>query len=143
MRDPKQAERLSGNRVIVLLNPTAGRERRESHAEFSRAVEDLGYDVGMVSSPTEFCTQAEEWRTSGDLRAVVAVGGDGTIELVANHVHPDVPIAVLPRGTENLLAKHFRLPSDPQSAARLVHDAGTVARIDAGQAGRPSVPDHV
>jgi diacylglycerol kinase family enzyme len=46
---------------------------------------------------------------------VVAAGGDGTLNEVINRV-TGVPVGLLPLGTENLMARHFRLS---RSAGRL------------------------
>ncbi len=42
------------------------------------------------------------------LRCIVAAGGDGTVADLVNR-HPGVPIAVLPLGTENLLARYLAI----------------------------------
>jgi YegS/Rv2252/BmrU family lipid kinase len=65
-------------------------------------------------------------------RAVIAAGGDGTVQLVANRVPPELPVAVFPLGTENLLAKHFGIRRDIDAACRLV-DEGRVLPMDVGQ----------
>ncbi len=66
-------------------------------------------------------------------RCLVAAGGDGTVAALIND-HPGVPIAVLPTGTENLFARHFRLDRRPERLARAI-DAGRVAALDLGLAG--------
>ena len=49
---------------------------------------------------------------------VVALGGDGTINEVAEGmVHSSVPLAILPAGTANVLATEMRMGSDPRRAA--------------------------
>jgi diacylglycerol kinase family enzyme len=49
---------------------------------------------------------------------VVAAGGDGTINEVAEGmVHSDVPLAVLPGGTANVLASEMKLGSKPEGVA--------------------------
>jgi diacylglycerol kinase family enzyme len=50
------------------------------------------------------------------LLCVVAVGGDGTIRDLIERL-PDVPIAILPRGTENLLARWLGTPRSPERLA--------------------------
>lgn len=49
---------------------------------------------------------------------IIAAGGDGTINEVANGMlHSGVPLAILPGGTANVLATEMRLPIDLERAA--------------------------
>jgi diacylglycerol kinase family enzyme len=68
------------------------------------------------------------------LRAVVAAGGDGTVAAVVNRTPAETPLAVLPLGTENLLAKYMHMSVSPWQLSRAILHGATV-RIDAGQAG--------
>jgi diacylglycerol kinase family enzyme len=64
----------------------------------------------------------------------VAAGGDGTVGLLTNRLPPGIPLAVLPLGTENLLAKHLSVAADAGSVAHSI-GAGHFVRLDAGLAG--------
>jgi len=58
-----------------------------------------------------------------DCDIVVAAGGDGTINAVANGLAlapRDMPLAVLPLGTANVLAREIGLPRDPDRLAELI-----------------------
>lgn len=44
---------------------------------------------------------------------VIAVGGDGTVGDVINNLAPDIPLATLPCGNENLFAQEFGFSADP------------------------------
>jgi diacylglycerol kinase family enzyme len=65
-------------------------------------------------------------------RCLVAVGGDGTVAALVNE-GPATPIAVLPTGTENLFAQHFRYSRCPSRLAATI-EHGRTTRIDLGQA---------
>jgi YegS/Rv2252/BmrU family lipid kinase len=69
-----------------------------------------------------------------DFGCVVAVGGDGTINEVLNGM-PDggPPVAQIPVGTANVLAKTFGLPRGAVAAADLIH-RGTTTEVDLGLA---------
>ena len=64
--------------------------------------------------------------------AVLAVGGDGTVNEVVNGLAgSETLMAVLPAGTANVWAREVRLPRHPATAARLL-DHGSIHRIDLG-----------
>jgi YegS/Rv2252/BmrU family lipid kinase len=72
-----------------------------------------------------------------DIDIVVAVGGDGTINAVANGLAQagrEVPLAVLPFGTANVLAREIGLPRDPDALAELIA-AGAARPIWPGRIG--------
>jgi diacylglycerol kinase (ATP) len=68
-----------------------------------------------------------------DVRCVVAAGGDGTVASVINEPAPDVPLAVMGLGKENLFARALALPADPLALARALV-AGRTRRLDLGTA---------
>jgi len=61
--------------------------------------------------------------------ALVAVGGDGTINEVANGYPPSggPPLAVIPSGTANVLAKEIRLPRRPARLADVISDGREIS----------------
>jgi YegS/Rv2252/BmrU family lipid kinase len=66
---------------------------------------------------------------------VVNVGGDGTLNEVANALAgAGVAVATLPLGTANVVARELRIPTDPAVLAGLIASATTRA-VDAGRAG--------
>ncbi len=68
-----------------------------------------------------------------ELRAVVALGGDGTVSSVRNLTPLEVPILPVPMGTENLFGRYIgqRLRGH---AVRETIDRGVVVRLDLGRA---------
>src|SRR6266852_1345213 len=66
---------------------------------------------------------------------VIVCGGDGTIHEVINGLaETRVPMAIVPGGTANVLAKELGIPLDlPQAVDRIV--GGTATRVALGKAG--------
>jgi YegS/Rv2252/BmrU family lipid kinase len=120
-------------RVVICQNPTAGaRSGVVLVDQLSQLLRDRGLQVESSTDPEQWSIKASQYLRQGELRAVVAAGGDGTVAHVANMTDSGTPIAVLPLGTENLLAKHLGM-STPAVVARAVH-AGTQRQMDAGSA---------
>ena len=122
--------------VVISLNPKSGSTDRRSIVD--QLVEELlsrGLDVRLLTDIEEVKSAVAELNEHGKsrLRAVVAAGGDGTVSLLANTLPPHTPIAILPLGTENLLAKYLGLTADATHVAEMIA-AGQTVRLDAGRA---------
>ncbi len=61
---------------------------------------------------------------------VIAVGGDGTISLVAQAVAGKFPMGIIPAGSANGMAKELEIPLDPQEALDIIEN-GQVSPSDA------------
>jgi diacylglycerol kinase family enzyme len=74
------------------------------------------------------------WLAVPDHRAqvlcLVAAGGDGTVNDLVNRF-PGLPLAILPMGTENLLARYLDVPHSGAELARLIA-GGERRRLDLG-----------
>jgi diacylglycerol kinase family enzyme len=125
----------SARHVIVAANPNAGARSGlpliEQLAEFLRK---RGYSVEMTTDIDQVAARSAAALANRSLRAVVAAGGDGTVGLVVNKTQPGVPVAVLPLGTENLLAQYMGVTADAEAVGQTIH-AGAAACLDAGRAG--------
>ena len=120
------------DQVLILQNPTAGRQNRQQRVQkLQQELHQLGLETTCFSDIHALTAEAERAQSNGTLRAVVAAGGDGTVGLVVNHLPAGIPISVLPLGTENLLARSFDI--QPENAAQVIHQ-GTFVRLDAGEA---------
>lgn len=120
--------------VVIQRNPKAGsRTRRSELLELIRELKLRGYQPRLFRHRDRLATWMAVPEHRQRLRCLVAAGGDGTVgDLVTRY--PQVPLAVLPLGTENLLAKYFRLSRSGRELARIVH-AGRELELDVGQLG--------
>ncbi len=120
--------------VLIILNPRAG--SRSCHARVQQIGDTLtraGFDVRMTPDLGELSALASEGLDSGGLRAVVAVGGDGTASVVRNHVPLRVPMLPVPMGTENLLGRHVTQATHPEEVCRTISE-GVIVGLDLGSA---------
>ena len=121
-------------RVVISVNPKAGAASSQQRVE--RLVSLLtagGCGVEVCTALDDAAGRAEAWHQQGQLRALVGVGGDGTAAELVNRTRPGLPLTFLPGGTENLLARYFRLGNSPETVARTVL-SGLRMSVDAGSA---------
>ncbi len=121
--------------VIVSVNPKAGAgsvEGRVSHLVQLLRQHDL--ECVVLTNLDEVATESNRLFADGRLRALIAVGGDGTVAELVNRTVPGLPLTVFPAGNENLLARHFGLGPTPEECCRTVVE-GALVQSDAGRAG--------
>lgn len=105
--------------VIVAFNPRAGTGAgKPLIGELRRLLDEYGYEAVMMDSLERLAEYAQQRAES--IYAVVAAGGDGTIEAVVNATQGRFPVAILPLGTENLLAKYLKIDADPRKLIEIL-----------------------
>jgi diacylglycerol kinase family enzyme len=96
-------------RGLLVYNPKAGGARRVDIPGLVARAAARGLD--LLALPTERPRHATELvaaRVGMALDVVAVVGGDGTVGEVAEALlHTDVPIAILPTGTANVVAREY------------------------------------
>jgi len=112
-------------RGVLIYNPTAGqRNRRRRMSDLIGEMRHRG--VELVHAPTEGPRHATEIARNFAQRGVdlvAACGGDGTISEAAWGLSGlDVPLAILPGGTSNVLARELDIPLSIDRAKELLVD---------------------
>jgi diacylglycerol kinase (ATP) len=128
---------LSGIRkATVLYNPMAGggHPRRPKHLEEARQILiKAGIDTNLLPTDGPGVAGALACRAADEgAQMVVVCGGDGTLnEAINGLAGSQVPVALLPAGTANILAKELGISWDiPRAAAQITR--GTPVRIALG-----------
>ncbi|MBM4047752.1 MAG: YegS/Rv2252/BmrU family lipid kinase, partial [Planctomycetes bacterium] len=118
--------------IALIVNPTAGRGRAATAAaEAAEHLRAAGLDVRAHATAGRGDGERLA-RDAGDVRAIVAVGGDGTFNEVLNGVGGrDVPLGLIPVGTANVLARELGLPLDVRRACAVIA-AGHSRTVDVG-----------
>src|SRR5882672_2250054 len=135
--------------ALLIHNPNAGgggAPRRAKLDTARRILEARGIraDLAETTAPGEAIEIARRASTDGR-QLVIACGGDGTINEVVNGLAGSqnghrVPLALLPAGTANVLAKELELSWDiPKAAEQLA--SGSVREIALGLATPLEQPD--
>lgn len=96
-------------------------------------LERRGFATHAAEQLDEILATVSRFEAEDSLQAVVCAGGDGTAGLLVNRLPAGFPLAVLPLGTENLLAKYLGISPDPDQVAQMIDD-GRVVTMDVGRA---------
>jgi len=120
--------------VGVAANADSGRGRgRERVERLVSSLGRMGLDAVVAWTPDERAALVAASDDDPSCRCLVAAGGDGTVAALINE-RPARPITVLPAGTENLFARHFRVRPSPEDVAATIALC-QVMPIDLGQTG--------
>ncbi|XZE37184.1 diacylglycerol/lipid kinase family protein [Pirellulaceae bacterium SH501] len=107
--------------VLIAANPKSGNtDRQELVQALARQLSDEGYHTEVVSQLEALQDRIQTLNGEGELNAVVAAGGDGTVSAVATRTPASIPIAILPLGSENLLAQYYSIPRNPSHCAKTI-----------------------
>lgn len=126
-------------RALLITNPAAARTEPLAVKAVLRALRAAGWQAEVLATggPGDARRLAEYGRSEG-VDVVGVFGGDGTtMQAAAALVGTDLPLAVIPGGTGNLLAGNLRIPASPARAAQVLM-RGRPRRIDLGRVERPA-----
>ncbi|HQZ83478.1 MAG TPA: diacylglycerol kinase family lipid kinase [Pyrinomonadaceae bacterium] len=122
---------------LVIVNPksASGSTRENWAATASELRTHFGpYSAAFTKGPGDATAIAERAAREGR-GFIIACGGDGTVNEVANGIirsGADTELGVLPSGTGGDLRRSLNIPNDPREAARALRD-GSAKFIDAGK----------
>jgi diacylglycerol kinase family enzyme len=101
------------------------------------SLRQAGYQVQVISDLAELAAVTGNATEGSVIRAVIAVGGDGTAACVRRLVPLHIPMLPVPMGTENLLARYLGQAATA-AAVRSTVERGVVIGLDLGRAnGQP------
>jgi YegS/Rv2252/BmrU family lipid kinase len=111
--------------ALLIHNPNAGtrghvRRRQLDQVRRILSAKGIEADLAETTGPGH-ATEIAQNASSEKRQLVIACGGDGTLNEVVNGLAGShVPLALLPAGTANVLAKELGLPWHIEKAAALV-----------------------
>lgn len=122
-------------RYLVIVNPATRRPPpRVLDSLRTACPPDVELDIHTTTGP----------RTAADLTkshlsgvsAVVVVGGDGTVGEVASViVGTQIPLAIIPAGSTNIVAQEFGIPTNIERAVALIFQPWQLRTVDVGRVG--------
>ena len=121
------------NRIYLIINPGAGQS--EPVLDIVSSVfrdSAIQLDIHVLEKGEKASEIATLAKNNADLIAVY--GGDGSVtETATGLIGGGVPMAIIPGGTANVLAKELGIPQDTETALKLIRDGlFEVKTIDTG-----------
>lgn len=105
-------------KLLFIINPGAGKNKTDWKKEIEDYFARLPHHIELyeLKYPCEHNIIKDKIKSFGPDK-VIAVGGDGTLKLVAGSVEKNsLPIGLLPAGSANGMAKELGIPIDPAGA---------------------------
>jgi YegS/Rv2252/BmrU family lipid kinase len=123
--------------IHVILNATSGaRSSPDTRTEIDRLFrgKNAPAEIHYLTDPGHIRSTVHDVIAHDPaVQAIVAAGGDGTVNTVASSLaDQSMPLGVLPLGTLNHFAKELRIPLDLAKAVETVV-AGQAVRVDVAQ----------
>ncbi len=117
--------------VAIQRNPTSGSgQRNQLIVELITELRRLGIRPRLFSNRERLKKYLTDPQRLQNLLCLVAAGGDGSVGDLVNR-YPDLPVAILPLGTENLLARYLKIAPSGMQVARMIA-ANRRRRFDTG-----------
>ena len=106
-------------KIAFIVNPKSGNHGKTHIVNcINERIDKNKYKVEVVY--TQYAGHAVEiaaQKAKENAYAVVAVGGDGTVnEIARSLVHTQTALGIIPCGSGNGLARHLQIPMEPQGA---------------------------
>lgn len=122
-------------KISFIINPISGTQSKEQILKWvndkldqEKYIHEIVYTERAGHAVEIAATKAQE-----GVHAVVAIGGDGTInEIARSLVHTKTALGIIPCGSGNGLARHLQIPMEPKKAIDIINE-GLIDVIDYGK----------
>ena len=125
---------ISIDKFLFIINPIAG-SKRNSIESLIELADDLLPEQTKEYVYTEYpghAARISQHAIGKGYRAIVAAGGDGTLNEVAKAlVNTSEILGIVPLGSGNGFARHLKIPTSPRKALTLIRD-GRCIESDVG-----------
>ncbi len=113
--------------ILFIINPASGGKKDIKWEPIIRAYfKQLSYQIEFyILLGKEDESTINYWIEKMNPQKVVAVGGDGTVTLVAKQlIGSPIPLGILPAGSANGMATELNIPNDPALALDVIINGG-------------------
>lgn len=124
-------------RWLLILNERSGGATEDVRPEIEKALSEVGdsFEDLLIEEGQSVGACLETTKQTYD--RVLVAGGDGTVMEAVNGLmrrKMDVPLAIVPTGTANFVARALTIPTEREEAIKVALQ-GEPARIDVGKCG--------
>ena len=119
-------------KILFALNPVSGGKSNQNwEAAIRDYFKDLQHTIEIfMLNGVHDAESLSYWITKMKPDRVVAVGGDGTVQMVAKQLlGSGIPLGILPAGSANGMARELQIPNTPAEALSIVVN-GTIKEAD-------------
>lgn len=113
-------------KTLIIINPISGTgKQKQIKPLFKRYLNEKKFNADYkLTEYAEHGYELAKDAVKNGYKAVIAVGGDGTVNEISNAlVFSDVALAVIPCGSGNGLARHLGIPMNPKKAILWINKA--------------------
>lgn len=119
---------------LFIINPVSGTVKKQNIPDLVfRNLDTERTRIQIVW--TQYAGHARELAAEAVAKGipkVISVGGDGTMNEIASALlHAETALGIIPMGSGNGLARHLKIPLNPEKAIRMLNTA-TIHTIDSG-----------
>lgn len=121
-------------KLLFIVNPRSGKRNSGKIIDIIHKTLSgkINYEIGLWTNIDEFNLLAEKLKSESFTEAI-AVGGDGSVNLVAKTIlNSSITLGILPTGSGNGLARSLGIKMDPEKALLQILKGNTVT-IDSGE----------
>ncbi|RPI80127.1 MAG: diacylglycerol kinase family lipid kinase [Desulfobacteraceae bacterium] len=123
--------------AAIIVNPVSGRGQTMKKARKAiRLLEKAGVKIQLLPTLYQGHGRFLAREHASKVEVIISIGGDGTLNEVINGLldaHSDIPIAVIPAGTANVVALELKIPKDLESQIHIALE-GPCRKLDLGLA---------
>lgn len=123
-------------RIAFIINPISGGINKEKLPQYLLSnIDDEKFETKyFFTRSAEHTKELAKQALAEQFDIVVAVGGDGTVNNVAEQLAGNnVPMGIIPKGSGNGLARHLGIPMHSLKALALITGVHKVSKIDTGK----------
>lgn len=112
-------------KIHIIINPASGQDEPIlSYLNKAFHDTDIEWEVSITKQDNDAARFAQQWLNKVDVIAIY--GGDGSIAEVAQVMQgQDTPLAIIPGGTANVMAKELGIPISTEDAIALLKNGDT------------------
>jgi diacylglycerol kinase (ATP) len=126
--------------IVFIMNPISGTRKKERVPQLAEELLDSSlykHTFALTERPLH-ATELARAAAEAGAAAVIAVGGDGTVnEVAAGLMHSKTSLGIIPFGSGNGLARHLGIPISTVESLKLINALHTTIIDGALANGRP------